>query len=258
VHGGVNFAPYKDQFKKIIPSDQMNYLETYNASEGFFSIQDDLQTDEMLLMLDYGIFYEFIPVENIDDEYPKTLVIDEVELNKNYAIVISTNAGLWRYMIGDTVIFTSKFPFKIKVSGRTKHFINAFGEEVIIDNAERALEIACKKTNSTISEYTAAPIYMNNNQKGSHEWLIEFDIKPANIDYFTDMLDNALKSLNSDYEAKRYKNLTLELPIVRNIEKGTFYNWLKSKGKVGGQNKVPRLANHRNYVNEINKFCNLK
>lgn len=264
IHGGVSFTPYREQFKNIIPSDKMNYLETYNASEGFFAIQDEPASDDMLLMLDYGIFYEFIPVENIHNESlamvgqveipDYTVSLDEIELNKNYALVISTNGGLWRYIIGDTIKFTSKFPFKIKISGRIKHFINAFGEELIIDNAEKALKIACEKTNALIREYTAAPVYMSDNKSGAHQWLIEFERAPENLEYFTLTLDDALKSLNSDYEAKRYKNLTLALPDVIEIKTGVFYQWLKEKGKLGGQNKVPRLANNRDYVDELLKI----
>lgn len=250
-HGGVSFTPYRDQFKKVIPSDSMNYMEVYNASEGFFALQNNPLHDDMLLMLDYGVFYEFIPVEDIESPSPKAFTIEDVEKDINYAMVITTNGGLWRYLIGDTVIFTSVFPHKIKISGRTKHFINAFGEEIIIDNAEKALRIACEKTNSTINDYTAAPIYMSGKSKGSHEWLIEFDNEPENIEYFTRILDNALCSINSDYEAKRYKNITLEMPVIRQLEKGTFYKWLSSKGKLGGQNKVPRLSNDRKYVEEI-------
>jgi GH3 auxin-responsive promoter len=251
IHGGVSFDPYREQFKKIIPTDEMNYLETYNASEGFFAIQDDLSSRDMLLMLDYGVFYEFIPMENIEDEQPKTLTLEEVELNKNYAIVISTNGGLWRYVIGDTIIFTSKFPFKIKITGRTKHFINAFGEELIVENAEKSLQIACKKTQAQINDYTAGPVFMSNDEAGAHQWLIEFDKEPENIEYFTILLDNALKSLNSDYEAKRYKDAVLRLPQINILPKGTFYKWMKEKGKLGGQNKVPRLSNNRKYIEEL-------
>ena len=254
IHGGVSFTPYRDQFQKLIPSEQMHYLEVYNASEGHFAIQDEPGRHDMLLMLDYGIFFEFIPANQASDPDARALTLDEVIPDVNYAIVISTNAGLWRYMIGDTVVFTSTFPHKIKVSGRTKHFINAFGEEVIIDNAEKALNIACTKTGAVIHEYTAAPIYMGDDQKGSHEWLIEFEKSPPDLDYFTSVLDNALCSINSDYEAKRYKNITLEMPTVRNMRSGTFYNWLKVKGKLGGQNKVPRLSNNREYVDEILSF----
>ena len=250
-HGGVSFTPYREQFKKVIPSESMNYMEVYNASEGFFALQNDPAQDDMLLMLDYGVFYEFVPVSDLESAHPKALTVAEVETGINYALVITTNGGLWRYVIGDTVIFTSLFPHKIKISGRTKHFINAFGEEIIIDNAEKALKIACEKTNTTISEYTAAPVYMTHNTKGSHEWVIEFEKEPDDIEYFTEILDNALCSINSDYEAKRYKNITLEMPVIRKIEKGTFYKWLSSKGKLGGQNKVPRLSNDRRYIEEI-------
>jgi hypothetical protein len=253
-HGGVSFTPYREQFKKIIPSESMHYMEVYNASEGFFALQNDPSQDDMLLMLDYGVFYEFIPLSDIDSSKPKAFTVAEVETGINYALVITTNGGLWRYLIGDTIIFTSLFPHKIKISGRTKHFINAFGEEIIIDNAEKALKIACEKTNSMINEYTAAPVYMTHNTKGSHEWVIEFEKEPDDIDYFTRILDNALCSVNSDYEAKRYKNITLEMPVIRKIEKGTFYKWLNSKGKVGGQNKVPRLSNDREFVDEILKI----
>jgi hypothetical protein len=250
-HGGVSFIPYREQFKKIIPSESMNYMEVYNASEGFFALQNNPLQDDMLLMLDYSVFYEFIPLTEIDSPVPKALTIADVKTGVNYALVITTNGGLWRYLIGDTIIFTSLFPHKIKISGRTKHFINAFGEEIIIDNAEKALKIACEKTNSTINEYTAAPVYMTHNTKGSHEWIIEFEKEPDDIEYFTKILDNALCSINSDYEAKRYKNITLEMPVIRKIDKGTFYKWLSNKGKLGGQNKVPRLSNDRKFVEEI-------
>ena len=250
-HGGVSFTPYREQFRKLIPSDQMHYLEVYNASEGHFAVQDEPAKDDMLLMLDYGIFFEFIPVGKVGDPHPQALTVEEVVPGENYAIVISTNSGLWRYLIGDTVVFTSTFPHKIKITGRTKHFINAFGEEVIIENAEKALSISCAKTNAIISEYTAAPIYMGDECTGSHEWLIEFEKAPADLDYFTSMLDNALCSINSDYEAKRYKSITLVMPTVRNLPRGTFYKWLKAKGKLGGQHKVPRLSNNRKIVDEV-------
>ena len=254
IHGGVSFTPYRKSFQQIIPSSDMRYMETYNASEGFFGIQDDPEKDDMLLMLDYGVFFEFIPLENINDPAPPIYTIKDVTLNKNYAIVITTNGGLWRYIIGDTVFFTSLYPHKIKISGRTKHFMNAFGEEIIIDNAEKALMMAAGKTGAIISEYTAAPVYMSNKTKGSHEWLIEFEKDPDNLEKFIDTLDNALKSLNSDYEAKRYKDFTLVSPIVKCVPKGTFYKWFESKGKLGGQNKMPRLSNERKYVEEINRL----
>jgi len=256
IHGGINFTPYRDQFTKVIPSEKMNYMETYNASEGFFAIQDNPESDDLLLMLDYGIFYEFIPVTELDSPNKNVYHIGEVQKGINYAMVISTNAGLWRYLIGDTVIFTSLYPHKIKISGRTKHFINAFGEELMIDNAERALDKACNKTGAEISEYTAAPVYMTNKSKGCHQWLIEFQKKPSSIGRFMDIFDNALKSLNSDYEAKRYNNITLDTPQIIVANKGLFYNWMKTKGKLGGQNKVPRLSNQRNYIDELIELNN--
>ena len=255
-HGGVNFEPYREQYQKLIPSSQMHYIETYNASEGFFGIQDTPHQHDMLLMLDYGIYYEFIPMSEFDKPNPKVLGLEEVELNQNYALVISTNAGLWRYVIGDTIQFTCKYPFKIKVTGRTKHFINAFGEELIIDNAEQAVKIACSHTKAIVNEYTAGPVFMCDNQKGAHQWIIEFDVLPSDLDHFTRILDNSLKTLNSDYEAKRHKNLTLELPHVNSVPSGTFYTWMKKRGKVGGQNKIPRLANNRKYLDELLNILN--
>ena len=256
MHGGINFGPYRKQYEKIIPSTDMNYLETYSASEGFFGIQDLPRCNEMLLMLDYGIYYEFMPVDELDPALggTETISLEEVKLNKIYALVISTNAGLWRYMIGDTIRFTSLNPYRIQVAGRTKHFINAFGEELIIDNAEKALEIACRKCNAIITEYTAGPIYMNDKRSGAHEWLIEFLKKPVDINFFTETLDNALKSLNSDYEAKRMGNMTLRQPVVTEMPEGIFFNWMKSKDKLGGQNKVPRLANDRKYLDDLLEF----
>lgn len=251
IHGGVNFLPYRDQFQSLLPSEQVYYLETYNASEGFFGIQDRQRADDMLLMLDYGIYYEFIPVDQMDSDNPKVLRLDEVDMESHYALVITTNAGLWRYMIGDTIRFTSLDPFRIKISGRTKHFINAFGEEVIIDNAEKALSVACARTQSVVVEYTAAPVYLTGNSKGAHEWIIEFDKTPADLAFFTSTLDTALKSLNSDYEAKRYHDLMLGEPVIRIVPQNTFYRWMKARGKLGGQNKVPRLSNDRKYVEEI-------
>ena len=253
-HGGVNFTPYREQFKKLIPNPKMNYLETYSASEGFFGIQDRNDSDDMLLMLDYGVFYEFIPSSDYNKENPQILSLEQVELNKNYAIVISTNAGLWRYIIGDTIKFTSLNPHRIKITGRTVSFINAFGEELIIDNAVRALAIACEKSGASIREYTAAPVYFKDKGSAAHEWLIEFETEPRSIEYFTEVLDNALKSLNSDYEAKRYQNMILRQPIIRIVPHDTFFNWLKTKKKLGGQHKVPRLANDRHYVDEILKI----
>ena len=250
-HGAVNFKPYKCQFKELIPSDDMYYLETYNASEGFFGIQDQVYSDELLLMLDYGIYYEFLPLENLEKEDAKTLSLGEVELHKNYAIIISTNGGLWRYMIGDTVQFTSLSPFRIRITGRTKHFINAFGEEVIIDNAEQAISRACQQTGAVFKDYTACPIYFKGEEVGGHEWIIEFDQQPDDFEKFVDVLDQTLREVNSDYDAKRFKDMALRRPKVHNAPQNTFYNWLKGKNKLGGQHKVPRLANDRKYVEEI-------
>ncbi len=250
-HGGVNFEPYREQYKKLIPSENMHYMETYNASEGFFAIQDDPALQEMLLMLDYGVFYEFIPMSEFGTENPRVLTLEQVELNENYALVISTNAGLWRYIIGDTVQFTSRNPYRLKITGRTKHFINAFGEEVIVDNAEKALQTACQKTGAIISEYTAGPVFMGDNQKGAHQWIIEFEREPADTTEFARALDERLQQLNSDYEAKRYKDLTLEMLHLEVAPKGTFYQWMKKRGKIGGQNKIPRLSNDRKYLDEL-------
>ncbi len=250
-HGGISFAPYREQYKKLINGDQMNYMETYNASEGFFGIQDDPGRSDMLLMLDYGIFYEFIPADKIDSDSPPVYTIGEVEKGVNYAIIISTNGGLWRYMMGDTIVFTCLNPHRLKISGRTKHFINVFGEEVIIDNADKALESACKSTGAVITEYTAGPVFMNISSKGSHEWIIEFEKEPADFGKFIESLDNSLKSVNSDYEAKRYKDLNLVIPVVRSVPAGTFNKWLKANNKFGGQNKVPRLSNSREYIEDL-------
>ncbi len=251
MHGGVSFTPYIEQYKKLIPSDQMHYLETYNASEGFFGIQDLSNSSEMLLMLDYGIFYEFIPLDQSHLENPPVVWLQDVEKEVNYVMLITTNAGMWRYMIGDVVRFTSLNPYRIKISGRTRHYINTFGEELIVDNADKAMVVACEKTGAIIREYTAGPVFMESNSNGAHEWLIEFEKAPESIGYFGEVFDNALKALNSDYEAKRYKNITLRPPVIRIMEAGTFYNWMKNRGKLGGQNKVPRLANDRKYLDEI-------
>lgn len=250
-HGGISFNPYKKQFKNLLPNEGMFYVETYNASEGFFGIEDLEHPGELLLMLDYGIYYEMAPQSEWGKKFPSTIGLDEIEIGKNYALIITTNAGLWRYKIGDTVQFTSKYPFRIKISGRTKHFLNAFGEEVIIDNAEKALDYACKKTQAQIEEYTAAPEFLTSNKAGKHQWLIEFNKLPNDIDAFAHYLDDELKRVNSDYEAKRQGNLALDLPKVMSMEKGTFFNWMKSRNKLGGQNKVPRLSNNRQYVEEL-------
>lgn len=250
-HGGISFAPYREQFKSFIRSEGMNYMETYNASEGFFGLQDDPSSNDMLLMLDLGVFYEFIPAEQVGSLNPLVLTIGEVKTGVSYALVISTNGGLWRYMIGDTIIFTGTKPHKFKISGRTKHFINAFGEEVIIDNAEKALDAACRETGALVAEYTAGPVYIGTESKGSHEWLIEFEKTPDDLNKFISVLDDTLKSVNSDYEAKRFKDLNLVIPVVRLVPKGTFYKWLREKNKLGGQNKVPRLSNNREYIEEL-------
>ena len=250
-HGGVNFNPYREQYKKIIPKKDFQYYETYNASEGFFAIQDRNGSKELLLMLDYGIFYEFIPMSEYDGENSIAIPLSEVKTDVNYAILITTNGGLWRYLIGDTIKFTSIDPYRIKITGRTKHHINVFGEELIIENAEEGLKMACKKTNAEIKEYTVGPIFMDGKKSGGHEWIIEFEKAPENLSYFTEILDNALKSINSDYEAKRYQNMTLALPKIHEARSNLFYDWLKNKNKLGGQNKVPRLSNSRNFVEEL-------
>jgi hypothetical protein len=251
MHGGVSFKPYREQFDALLSGRRVDYLESYNASEGFFGVQDRVEGDDMLLMLDYGIFYEFMPMEEYGKEYPSTLQLHEVELGVNYALLITTNAGLWRYLIGDTIKFTSKDPYRIQVSGRTKHFINAFGEELIVENADEAIRFAAVTTNAMVSDYSAAPIYMSSIQTGGHEWLIEFTKEPADMPLFTHLLDQRLKEVNTDYAAKRTGNLTLNQPILRSIPPGTFYAWMASKGKLGGQHKVPRLFNDRTYVEDI-------
>lgn len=249
MHGGVRFDPYRSQLEKIAPG--INYLETYNASEGYFGIQYEQNVSDFLLMLDYGIYYEFIPMSKFDVEQPQTLSLEEVEVGVNYALVITTNSGLWRYVIGDTIEFTSLSPFRIRITGRTRHFINAFGEELIIDNAEVALKKACEVSGAIIQEYTAAPQYLEDGKAGAHEWLIEFQKEPDSLELFSLALDNTLKSLNSDYEAKRSSDLILKKPIVKTVTKGLFYRWLKNKNKLGGQHKVPRLCNHRKYLEEL-------
>ena len=250
-HGAVAFSPYRSLFNSLIDKKGMNYVENYNASEGFFGIQDQTYSDEMLLMLDYGVYYEFIPFEEIGKEQPKTVRLSEVEAGKNYAMVITTNSGLWRYQIGDTVKFTSTSPYRIKITGRTKHFINAFGEELIIENAETAITKASEETGAIVENFTAAPIYLAEGQKGGHEWIIEFVKEPPDIEIFTYVLDKCLREINSDYDAKRYQDMALVKPLIHIAEEGTFYNWMKKRGKLGGQNKVPRLANNRDYVEDI-------
>ncbi|MES2591727.1 MAG: GH3 auxin-responsive promoter family protein [Bacteroidota bacterium] len=255
-HGGVNFTPYREQFKKLFNKPDVNFMELYNASEGFFGIQDQRDSSELLLMLDYGIFYEFMPIDELGVAGSKALSLSEVSLGTTYALLITTNAGLWRYMVGDTIKFTSLNPFRFKITGRTKHFMNAFGEEIVVDNADKALAIACEKSGAQIREYTAAPIYMNGNGSGAHEWLIEFEVQPSSLEHFIEMLDNALKSINSDYEAKRYESMILKKPVVKSLPQGTFYKWFESKNKLGGQHKVPRLSNERKHVEEIAALVN--
>lgn len=251
MHGGVSFKPYEKEFQRIIPHDDMHYIESYNASEGFFGIQDEIDGD-LLLMLDYGVFFEFIPMDEYEGTNSKTVIgIQDVELDKNYAVVISTNGGLWRYIIGDTVKFTSIAPYRVVVSGRTKHFINVFGEEVIIENADKALREACQKTDALLKDYTACPVFMEEGNQGAHEWLIEFSKDPDDMKTFAEHLDRSLRAINSDYDAKRSSDLTLKFPIVHKARNGVFEEWLKSKGKLGGQHKVPRLSNSRSIFTEV-------
>jgi hypothetical protein len=253
VHGAVAFGPYREMFRNLVfPSSEVRFLEIYNASEGFFAIQDDLSLpDEMLLMLDYGIFYEFIPMGLLGEELDNVVSLEQVELGVNYAVLITTNSGLWRYKIGDTVKFTSILPYRIKISGRTKHFINAFGEELIIENAEKAISVACIQTNSEIKDYTAAPAYMEGGKKGSHEWVVEFSKAPKDLRIFVEILDRTLREINSDYDAKRSYDLVLIPPQLLVAPKGTFYAWMRARGKLGGQHKVPRLSNNREFIDGV-------
>ncbi|HMK26279.1 MAG TPA: GH3 auxin-responsive promoter family protein [Chitinophagaceae bacterium] len=250
IHGGVSFTPYKEQFQKLIGKN-INYLEMYNASEGFFAAQDIPGEEEMLLFTDHGIFIEFMPVHEYGKKNPETISLQDVEPGKNYAPVISTNGGLWRYLLGDTIQFTSLKPFRIKVTGRLKHYINAFGEEVIVDNADKAIAVASEKTGAVVNDYTAAPIFFSETSNGAHEWLIEFDKEPESLEAFTKELDAALKNVNSDYEAKRHKDIALGLPVIHSLKKGTFSEWLRNNGRLGGQHKVPRLSNERTLLEEI-------
>ena len=250
-HGGVSFEPYKDQYKNLFPKNDFKYYEIYNASEGFFALQDRNDSNELLLMLDYGIFYEFIPMDTFGKENQKVIPLSDVEINKNYALVITTNSGLWRYLIGDTIRFTSLNPFRIKVTGRTKHHINVFGEEIMVENTDLALAKTCAALNCEIKDYTVAPIFMEGKEKGAHEWIIEFKKLPENITNFTEVLDKNLQHLNSDYEAKRLNNMTLNKLVLHVAEENLFYNWLKKNDKLGGQHKIPRLSNSRNYLEEL-------
>ncbi len=250
-HGGISFDPYRDQYAEIFPSDKMHYMETYNASEGFFGLQNDPNDKSMLLLIDVGVFYEFIPMDEFGKPDATVVPLWEVELKKNYAIVITTNSGLWRYIIGDTVMFTSANPYKFVITGRTKHYINAFGEELMVANAEKGIAKACKEMDAVVRNYTVAPTFMRDNNKGHHTWLIEFERKPKSIEEFASALDDNLQSLNSDYEAKRYKNLFLDRLNIIEAREGLFYDWLKDKGKLGGQHKIPRLSNSREYLEEL-------
>ena len=250
-HGGVAFNPYRQQYEELIPKADMNYMETYNASEGFFGLQDNPADTALLLMLDYGVFYEFIPMNEFGTDNPTVVPLWGVETGKNYAMVITTACGLWRYIIGDTVRFTSTNPYKFIITGRTKHFINAFGEELIVDNAEKGLDYACQQTNAEVSEYTAAPVFMDNRAQCRHQWLVEFKRPPHNLQAFADILDHKLQEINSDYEAKRYKNITLQPLQIIPARSGLFNDWLKAKGKLGGQHKIPRLSNSRQYIDEL-------
>ena len=250
-HGGVAFTPYREQYKQLIRTDKMHYMETYNASEGFFGLQNDPTDPAMMLMIDYGVFYEFLPMDEFDSPNPHVVPLTGVEVGKNYAMLISTACGLWRYMIGDTVKFTSKDPYKFIITGRTKHFINAFGEELMVDNAEQVLARACKETGAQVAEYSAAPVFMDADAKCRHQWLIEFAVMPDSVDKFAEILDNSLQEINSDYEAKRYKNITLQPLEIVVARPKLFHDWLKEKGKLGGQHKVPRLSNSRDYIEEM-------
>jgi hypothetical protein len=252
IHGGVNFAPYREVYRQLIPSPGMHYQETYNASEGFFGIADDFGED-MLLMLDYGIFYEFLPTTHLDDP-SHAVPLEGVREGVNYALIITSSGGLWRYLVGDTVRFTSTDPYRIRVSGRTRQYINAFGEEVIVDNAEQAMSAACRATGAVVAEYTAAPVYMELDSKGAHQWVVEFRRMPeGGTAAFAAALDSALMEVNSDYEAKRWHDTTLCAPIVTAVPEGSFMRWMERRGKTGGQNKVPRLANNREYIDDILK-----
>ena len=250
-HGGVAFGPYREQYRRILPSEGMHYMETYNASEGFFGLQDDPSDPSMSLMIDYGVFFEFVPMDEIGRDNPRAVPLWGVETGRNYAMVISTSSGLWRYMIGDTVCFTHKNPDKFYITGRTKSFINAFGEELIVDNAEKGLQMACKATGAQVLEYTAAPVFMDSHGKCRHQWVVEFSVAPSDVDAFARILDQSLQQLNSDYEAKRYKDITLQPLQLVVARRGVFDDWLRKKGKLGGQHKVPRLNNQRTIIEEI-------
>ena len=254
MHGGVSFTPYREQFKAFLPSEEVSYQEIYNASEGNFAAQYDFDEEGLLLFLNNGIYFEFIPMEEWGQEYPKAIPLAEVETGKHYALVITTNGGLWRYLLGDTISFVATAPYRIKVTGRTKQYVNAFGEEVVVENTDKALAYACEKTGAQVEDYTVAPIYFGQGDRGGHEWLVEFEKQPEDLEKFRDLLDRQLQRLNSDYEAKRYKDIALKKLVIKSLPSGSFHDWLRSKGKYGGQHKVPRLANNRQYVDEILEF----
>lgn len=256
MHGGVGFEPYRRTFRELIPSDDFIYQEIYNASEGYFGAQCHFDRNDMLLLADNSVFYEFIPIEEWDKEHPRTVLLSEVELGKDYALLISSNNGLWRYMPGDTLVFTRKYPFCFQISGRTKQFINAFGEEVMVGDTDKALAETCRQLDALVSEYTAGPVYFaNEHSRGGHEWVIEFEKAPADLSRFNHLLDESLQRINSDYEAKRYRGLALECLRLHPVPPGTFHRWMKARGKFGSQNKVPRLANHRQYVEEVLRYA---
>ncbi len=256
IHGGVNIGPYRDQLRQLLPSDEVIFLEVYNASEGYFGSQLDVKEDDMLLLLDNGVYYEFLPSEEWGKESPKTIGLAEVEVGKNYALVISTNSGLWRYQIGDTIMFTNTDPYKFRITGRVQQYINVFGEEVMVANTDKAIAQTCEEMKVNTREYTVAPIFFSEGGKGGHEWLIEFEDKPADVEAFGRLLDQNLRAINSDYDAKRYKDMALEQLRLNVLPKGTFFNWLRSKGRYGNQSKVPRLSNERKFVEEILKLAN--
>jgi hypothetical protein len=250
-HGAVSFDPYRPVFQELIPSANMHYAEVYNASEGFFGLQDEKDRSDMLLLLDYDVYYEFIPVEDAENPHARTLTLGEVEKDKVYSMVITTNGGLWRYKIGDTVKFTTISPYRVRIAGRTKHFINAFGEEVMVHNSDAAIAEACKLTSAVMTEYSVAPVYIGSGNKGGHEWVIEFEKKPSDMALFARILDETLRKINSDYDAKRTGDIALIAPKIHQVKTGTFYEWMKRRGKLGGQNKVPRLSNSRDYVEDL-------
>ncbi|HHH52130.1 MAG TPA: hypothetical protein ENK91_00590, partial [Bacteroidetes bacterium] len=256
MHGGVNFTPYRKQYEELIPDNDFLYINVYNSSEGYFATQNEFNSDneDMLLLLDNQVFYEFMPFEQYGSENPDVISLRDVELDKNYVLIISTNAGLWRYIVGDTIQFTSLKPFKIKITGRTKHFINVFGEEVMVSNTDKALSEISKAHDFIINEYTVGPVFMEEGHRGGHQWVIEFEKPPRDLKRFEEDLDLALQNINSDYEAKRYNNIALKPLSVISVPKGTFYKWMESRGKLGGQNKVPRLSNSRKYIEELSKI----